>query len=109
MLPAPVIYSNQDGSKLGKKKKKKKEKTNHDFAVVTDTSKDALTHPANDTGRVAGALVHAKLDVFPAEEERTSAEENGAGLGCETRAGAALGEEEGDGLVEEGLGGETEL
>lgn len=77
--------------------------------MVTDTSKDALAHPANDAGRIAGALVHAELDVFAAEEEGASAEEDGAGLGCDACAGAALGEEEGDGLVEEGLGGETEL
>ena len=79
-----------------------------DLLVVADAGKYALTHAAENTGGVAGGLVHAELDVLAAEEEGAATEEDGGRLCGDAGAGAALREEEGDGLVEERLGGHTQ-
>ena len=61
-----------------------------DFLVVTDASKDALTHATEDAGRVARGLVHAELDVLATEKEGASTEQDGSCLCGDACACAAL-------------------
>lgn len=71
--------------------------------MVTDAGKDALTHAAENTGGVAGGLVHAELDVLATEEEGAATQEDGGCLCGDACAGAAFCKDEGNRFVKEGL------
>ena len=79
-----------------------------DFLVATDACKDALTHTTEDTSRVPRGLVHAELDVLAAKEEGAATKQDGGCLCGDSRAGAALGEDEGDRFVKQRLGGHAQ-
>lgn len=73
------------------------------FFVGTDAGKNALTHTTKDTSSVARRFIHTKLDVLVTQEEGATTKEDCCCLCRDARAGAALGEDEGDGLVKQRL------